>query len=283
MRPKTLWAGATPVLIASAMAADAGAYHLPSALAALIGALLLQIGTNFANDYSDFFKGADTEERVGPLRATQAGLIAPQVMKGAIIVTFAAVLLPGAYIMYRGGPVFLLIGIAGIISGVLYTGGPRPFGYMGLGEVFVLAFFGPIAVGGTYYLQALELPYEVVIMGFAPGLISVAVLSVNNLRDIDGDRKAGKRTLAVRFGRTFAKAEYTVALLAATWIVPGYVCWKVGDHNTALIGGAALLVALPTLWTVFTKTDGESLNRALANTGKILLLFSILFSVGWLW
>ena len=283
MRPKTLWAGATPVLIASAMAADAGAYHTPSALAALIGALLLQIGANFANDYSDFFKGADTEERVGPERATQAGLIAPQVMKGAIIVTFAAVLLPGAYIVYRGGPIFLLIGIAGIVSGLLYTGGPRPFGYMGLGEVFVLAFFGPIAVGGTYYLQTLELPYEVVVMGFAPGLFSVAILTVNNLRDIDGDREAGKWTLAVRYGRDFARAEYTVALLAATWAVPGYVCWKVGDHNMALIGGAALAVALPTLWTVLTKSDGENLNRALANTGKILLLFSILFSVGWLW
>lgn len=283
MRPKTLWAGATPVLIASAMAADAGAYHMPSALAALIGALLLQIGTNFANDYSDFFKGADTEERVGPLRATQAGLIAPQVMKGAIILTFSAVFLPGAYILYRGGPVFLLIGIAGIVSGLLYTGGPRPFGYMGLGEVFVLAFFGPIALGGTYYLQALQLPQEVVIMGLAPGLFSVAILTVNNLRDIDGDRKAGKRTLAVRFGRTFARTEYTVALLAATWGVPGYVCWKVGEHNAALVGGGTLAVALPTLWTVLTKTDGEALNRALANTGKLLLLFSILFSVGWIW
>ena len=283
MRPKTLWAGATPVLIASAMAADAGAYHTLPALAALIGALLLQIGANFANDYSDFFKGADTEERIGPVRATQAGLISPQVMKGAIIVTFAAVLLPGAYIVYRGGPVFLLIGIAGIVSGLLYTGGPRPFGYMGLGELFVLAFFGPIALGGTYYLQALELPREIAIMGLAPGLFSVAILTVNNLRDIDGDRKAGKRTLAVRFGRTFARVEYTVALLAATWGVPGYVCWKVGDHNTALIGGAALLVALPTLRVVLTKTDGESLNRALANTGKHLLLFSILFSIGWLW
>ncbi len=283
MRPKTLWAGATPILIASAMAADAGAYHIPSALAALIGALLLQIGTNFANDYSDFFKGADTEERVGPVRATQAGLIAPQVMKGAIILTFAAVFLPGAYIVYRGGPVFLLIGIAGIVSGVLYTGGPRPYGYLGLGEAFVFAFFGPIAVGGTYYLQVLELPYEVVVMGFAPGLFSVAILTVNNLRDIDGDREAGKWTLAVRYGSGFARAEYTVALLAATWIVPGYVCWEVSGHNMALIGGAALLPALPTLWTVLTKSDGESLNRALANTGKILLLFGILFSVGWVW
>ena len=280
IRPRTLWAGATPVFIAAAMAADAGSFHWPSAVAALVGALLLQIGTNFANDYSDYFKGADTEERVGPVRATQAGLIAPQAMKGAVILTFAAVLIPGTYILVRGGPVFLVIGVLAIASGLLYTGGPFPYGYFGLGEVFVLVFFGPVAVGGTYFLQALELPREVVVAGIAPGLFSVAILTVNNLRDIEGDRKAGKRTLAVRFGPAFAKWEYLVSVLAATVAVPAYLCWYMEGHYYALAAAAAFILGLPTVWTVFTKT-GAPLNAALANTGKILLVFGILFSIGW--
>lgn len=280
MRPKTLWAGATPILIASAMAADAAGFHAPSAIAALLGALLLQIGANFANDYSDFFKGADTEARLGPVRATQAGLIRPQTMKGAIILTFAAVFVPGLYIVYRGGPFFLVVGILAIVAALAYTGGPRPYGYIGLGEVFVLVFFGPVAVAGTYYLQTYALPHEVAVAGLAPGLFSVAILCVNNLRDIEGDRNAGKRTLAVRFGPNFAKSEYVVSLLIATIAIPAYLCWKTEAHYYALASGAAFALAVPVMHTVFTKT-GADLNAALANTGKVLLIFSILFSIGW--
>lgn len=280
-RPKTLWAAATPVLIASAMAADSGGFHWPSAMAALVGALLIQIGANFANDYSDFFKGADTEERVGPVRATQAGLIQPQAMKGAIIITFGAVFIPGLYIIIRGGPIFLGIGIVSILLGLLYSGGPRPFGYMGLGDVFVFLFFGPVALGGAYYLQTFALPREVLVAGFAPGLLSVAILTVNNLRDVDGDRKAGKKTLAVRFGAGFARFEYLCALVCASVLVPAYLCYRTQGHYWAMLGALALLLALPTIRTVFTQ-QGAALNDALASTGKCLMVFGLLFSIGWL-
>lgn len=282
MRPKTLWAAATPVLVGSAMAAELGKFHAASALCALAGALLLQIGANFANDYSDFAKGVDRSERLGPIRVTQAGLVTPQAMKGAIIVTFGLALVPGAYIVFRGGPPFLVIGLAAIASGLLYTGGPFPLGYHGFGDLFVLAFFGPIAVGGTYYLQTFALPHSVLVAGLAPGLFSVAILTVNNLRDIDGDRKAGKRTLAVRFGRRFARAEYAVALVLAAVVIPAYVCWNARDHYYSLMAAAVLVMAIPTIRTVFTTTDGAALNRALGSTGKCLLLFGLLFSIGWM-
>lgn len=280
-RPKTLWAAACPVMIGSAMAADAGAFHAPSAVACLLGALLIQIGTNFANDYSDGVKGTD-EDRLGPPRAVALGLISTQVMKGAVILTFMAVFVPGAYIVFRGGQVYLLIGIASIVSGLAYTGGPYPLGYHGWGELFVLVFFGPVAVGGTYYLQAEALPPEVLIASLAPGLFSVAILTVNNLRDIDGDRKAGKSTLAARFGRVFAKAEYLMCILIASIGVPAALVWYTKGHRYALLGGLVFLAALPSLRTAFLYKDPRELNRVLAQTGVLLLLFTILFSAGWL-
>lgn len=282
MRPKTLWAGATPVLIGSAMAAERGAFHALSAIAALIGALLLQIGANFANDYFDYVKGADTDDRLGPLRVTQAGLIKPQVMKGAIILTFLLTFVPGAYIVFRGGPIFLGIGLASILCGLLYTAGPFPLGYLGLGELFVFIFFGPVATGGTYYLQTGSIPPLVLLAGAAPGLFSVAILTVNNLRDIDGDRNAGKKTLAVRYGPTFARFEYLTALVLASVAIPGLLALLTRDHYWALSATAALLVSAPALRAVFSPPDGPSLNEALATTGKALLIFSLLFSIGWM-
>ena len=166
---------------------------------ALLGAILIQIATNFANDYFDFVNGADTEERVGPTRATQAGLITPNAMKWAFILTFALTIPVIAFLTIKGGMVIVWIGIASIISGILYTGGPKPLGYMGLGDIFVLIFFGPIAVGGTEYVQSLEWSVDATIIGLASGFISTAILVVNNLRDKDTDSKVGKNTLAVRF------------------------------------------------------------------------------------
>jgi len=280
-RPKTLWAAVCPVMIGSAMAAEAGAFHVPSAVACLLGALLLQIGANFANDYSDGVKGTDAK-RLGPPRAVASGLISPQVMKGAVIATFMAVFVPGLYIVFRGGQVYLIIGIASIVSGLAYTGGPYPLGYHGWGEVFVLAFFGPVAVGGTYYLQADALPPEVLIASIAPGLFSVAILTVNNLRDIDGDREAGKKTLAVRYGAGFAKLEYLLCVSTAAVGIPVALAWYTGGHRWALAGAAALVLGLPLLRTVFTYRDPRALNRVLAGTGLMLLIFSVAFSVGWL-
>lgn len=280
-RPRTLPAGAVPVVIGTAMAYEAGALHWPSALACLIGALLIQIGTNFANDYSDFVKGTDTEERIGPQRAVQSGLVTPEAMRRAMQFTFALVLVPGAYILYRGGWPYLAIGLASIASGYLYTGGPYPLGYLGLGDVFVLVFFGPVATAGTFYLQAMSLPHEVLAAGFAPGLFSVAILSVNNLRDADGDRLAGKKTLAVRFGKTFARWEYTVSLGLAAIAIPAYLWLYTGGHMWCLLGVLALLPALKSVRAVFSNADGSALNAALADTGKCLVIFGVLFSIGW--
>ncbi len=281
-RPKTLWASTAPVLMATAMAWEAGALHVPSLVAALVGAVLIQVGTNFANDYFDFVKGADTGERIGPVRATQAGHVTPATMRWATVLVFALVLVPGAYIIARGGWPFVVIGTLSILFGVLYTAGPYPLSYLGVADVFVLVFFGPVAVGGAYYLQTLSLDWTVVVAGFAPGLLSVALLTVNNLRDVDGDRKAMKKTPAVRFGRTFARVEYVAAVVLAGVVIPLVLAIGRPGHGWVLASMLATLTALPAVRTVLTRTDGPALNRALAQTGRLLLVFSVLFSLGWI-
>ncbi len=264
------------------MAADAGGLHAPSALCALTGALLIQIGTNYANDYSDYAKGTDTPERLGPTRATQAGFVTPRAMWLAAAITFALACVPGLYIVLRGGWPFVIIGLLSIACGVLYTAGPYPLGYIGLADLFVLIFFGPVAVGGTYYVQALDISAPVIVAGFGPGLFSVAILTVNNLRDIDQDRAAGKKTLPVRFGRGFARFEYIASIVLATWIIPDALAVYTQDHLFVMFTVVALGAAAPTMRKVCTETDGAVLNDMLANTGKLLMLFSLLFSAGWM-
>ncbi|MBI1319087.1 MAG: 1,4-dihydroxy-2-naphthoate polyprenyltransferase [Candidatus Hydrogenedens sp.] len=280
-RPKTLAAGITPVLIGAALAWSDGVFHGPAALAAALGALLIQIGTNYANDYFDFVKGTDTEERVGPKRMTQAGLVTPAQMRAATALVFALAFIPGAYLVYRGGWPILALGLVSILCGVLYTGGPYPLGYLGLGDIFVLFFFGPVAVGGTYYVQAQTLPLVPLLAGLAPGLFSTAILTVNNLRDADTDVKTGKRTLAVRLGKPFARAEYVVTLLLGAIGVPVGLWLYSGQHRYALAACLVVLPAIPAIRTVMTSSDPAKLNDILAGTGKLLLLFSVLFSIGW--
>ena len=278
---KTLWAAAAPVLMGTAMAFSDGKFHSLAAFCALLGALLIQIGTNFANDYFDFIKGADTEERLGPVRATQAGLIAPEAMKKAFILVFILAFISGIYLIARGGLPIFIVGIFSILFGILYTAGPYPLGYNGLGDVFVLIFFGPVAVGGTYYVQALEINNSVLIAGLAPGLISTALLAVNNLRDVHTDRAAGKRTLAVRFGIPFTRWEYLLSLLGAC-ALPFVLIWREDDHYFAVIAAFTLLFALPAIKTVFRESGSPVLNNVLANTGKLLFIYSVLFSIGWI-
>lgn len=279
-RPRTLSAAVAPVVMGSAMAYDAGGFHGPSAIAALLGAMLIQIGTNFANDYYDFVKGADTAERAGPTRATAAGLIAPQTMRCAMIVTFACVFVPGAYILYRGGVPFLIIGLVSVACGVLYTGGPYPLAYLGLGDLFVLIFFGPVALGGTYYLQTTELSPMVVVAGLSPGLFSTAILTVNNLRDIHTDAKAGKKTLAVRFGQTFARWEYIACVLVGGIAVPLGLCVTMEGHWFSLFAAVPALYLLYHGRILFTTDPGPHLNATLSATGQALLGFAIIFSLG---
>ena len=279
-RPKTLWAAVAPVLIGTAMAYEANSGHWPSALAALLGAVLIQIGTNFANDYFDFKKGADQYERLGPTRATQAGLVTPRTMKAAAVVTFSLAILVGIYLVWRGGWPIIVIGLLSIFFGVLYTAGPYPLGYYGLGDVFVLIFFGPVAVGGTYYVQALSINEMVLLAGLSPGLFSVAILTVNNLRDIRSDSLAGKNTLAVRFGQTFARMEYLLSVLIASFLpVIFYIATQ--KHHYAIATVLVPIAAIPSIRSVFGKAEGRALNNVLAATGKLLLLYSVVFSIGW--
>lgn len=278
-RPKTLWAAISPVIIGTAMAVENGGFHMLSALAALFGAVMIQVGTNYANDYFDYKKGADEKDRLGPTRVTQAGLVSPSAMKTATIVVFALATVAGLYLVWRGGIPILVIGLLSIAFGVFYTAGRYALGYTGLADLFVLLFFGPVAVGGTYYVQTLQINPVVVMAGVAPGLFSVAILTVNNLRDIDGDREVGKKTLPVRLGATFARYEYLLSVVIAATI-PSAIYWTTDRGGYAIFALAVILAAIPSFRTVFRST-GTVLNEVLAATGRLLLLYAIIFSIGW--
>ena len=280
-RPKTLWAAVSPVMIGTAMAYEAGCGSWFPAIAALFGAIMIQIGTNFANDYFDWKKGADTEDRLGPTRVTQAGLVRPETIKLALIIAFLMAGASGAYLTWHAGWPLAIICITSVLSGIFYTAGPYPLAYIGLGDLFVLIFFGPVAVGGTYYVQALEIQNTVLLAGLAPGLFSVAILTVNNLRDIDNDRKSGKRTLAVRLGKNFAKGEYLLSIILGSFI-PIVLAIADFSHPLSLLTVILPIIAIPSIKKVFCSSDGATLNSVLAGTGKLLLIYSIIFSIGWL-
>jgi 1,4-dihydroxy-2-naphthoate octaprenyltransferase len=280
-RPKTLFAAVGPVMIGAAMAFSDGDIHVITLIVTLITAVLIQIGTNFANDYYDFVKGADTSQRTGPTRATQAGLVTPAKMKKAFITTFGLTLLLGAYLVLKGGTPILIIGIASVLCGILYTAGPLPIGYIGLGDLFVLIFFGPVAVGGTYYLQTKAINANVLIAGLAPGLIASAILTVNNLRDFATDKIAGKKTLVVRFGLRFGLTEYLFCVIGAC-LVPVYLCISSGSHFYSLLAFLTLIAAWGPIKTVCSKPTAQALNEVLAQTARLLIIFSLLFSIGWI-
>lgn len=282
IRPKTLPAAISPVILGTALAIGDGGHDFSSAALCLLGAILIQIGTNLANDYFDYFKGADTQDRLGPTRVTQAGLLKPETVKLAFTFVFGLVIIIAAILTQRGGWPIMAIGLLGVISGIFYTAGPRPLGYLGLGELFVFIFFGPVAVIATYFIQTHEVHASVVLSSIAPGLLSAAILVVNNLRDIETDRKSNKNTLAVRFGATFAQNEYFL-FVAAACLMPIIVFWRVQDHIEIFLSCATLLFALPSLRMVFSRTDGPSLNFALGQTGLLLFLFSLLYSFGWVY
>ena len=278
-RPKTLWAAIAPVIIGTAMAYESGGFNLLSAIAALVGGVMIQIGTNFANDYFDFKKGADEHDRLGPTRMTQAGLVSPNAMRLAMIIAFKIALLAGMYLVYRGGVPIVVIGLLSILFGVLYTAGRYALGYVGLADLFVLLFFGPVAVGGTYYVQTLQISWPVIVAGFAPGLFSVAILTVNNLRDIEGDKNVGKKTLPVRFGAGFARIEYLLSVVVAC-IIPAVIILLYDAPVYSVITVVVILAAIPSFRLVFN-SRGIVLNDVLASTGKLLLLYAVIFSIGW--
>ena len=277
-RPKTLPAAAAPVIVGAALAWRDNTFSLGPALAALMAALLLQIGANLANDVFDFYKGADQPDRLGPTRVTAAGILTSQQVVIGMGVIFGLASLLGIYlIMVAGWPV-LVIGLSAILSAVAYTGGPFPLGYYGLGDIFVFIFFGLAAVAGTYYVQAETVSTAAWWAAVPMGLLTVAILVVNNLRDIAGDRLVSKRTLAVRLGAAGARLEYALCLALAYFSLT--LMWLVG------IAGAWVLLAWLTLPLALKLTrdiyrlEGRLLNKALAGTGQLELFFGLLFGAG---
>jgi 1,4-dihydroxy-2-naphthoate polyprenyltransferase len=280
-RPRTLPAAIAPVLVGTAAAVEwVGELPRPGAfLAALAGSIFIQIGTNLANDYSDAQRGADTADRLGPVRVTSAGLVAPRRVLVATWVAFAIAVACGLYLAAVAGIVILLIGAVSIAAGVLYTGGPRPYGYAGLGEVFVFLFFGLVAVNGSYYVQVEELDALPLGLSISIGFLATAILVVNNVRDIETDRRAGKTTLAVRVGRGQAVLLYRLLVLGAFAVLP--IALFGGEGSLLpLIGLAAIPVAIPPLRAMGARTHGPSLNAALAATGALLGAFSLLVALG---
>ena len=280
-RPRTLPAAIAPVLVGSAaVVEDFGELPRAGALvAALIGSIFIQIGTNLVNDYSDAKRGADTVDRLGPVRVTASGLVAPRSVLVATWVAFAIATAAGIYLATVAGPVIIVVGVLSILAGVLYTGGPRPYGYAGLGEVFVFLFFGVVAVNGSYYVQLEELSVLSVGLSVAVGLLSTAILVVNNVRDIDTDRRAGKNTLAVRLGREETRKLY-VTMVAAGYVALPVTLLAAGGPWWAMVGFLSLPLAVLAAKPVTTRTDGPALNRALGLTGGVLGVFSLLVSAG---
>ncbi|MFL5868713.1 MAG: 1,4-dihydroxy-2-naphthoate polyprenyltransferase [Thermoleophilaceae bacterium] len=278
-RPRTLPAAVSPVLVGTALAGTEDVFHPLRFVAALVGSIFIQIGTNLSNDYSDARRGADTEDRLGPVRVTAGGLMPPSTVLVGTYVAFGIAVAAGAYLTAVAGWQLLVVGVASILAGVLYTGGPRPYGYEGLGELFVFLFFGLVAVVGSYYVQVEDLRWEAFALAAPVGLLAAAILVVNNVRDIETDRRAGKRTLAVKLGRDRARRLYELMLLVAfaapvaIWLAGGLSAWL-------LLAFAALPLAPPLVRTVRTRTDGPALNGALAGTGRLLAVFSVLLSAG---
>lgn len=277
-RPKTLPAAAVPVIVGTAVAIGQDVFRFGPALAALLGALLIQIGTNLANDVFDYQKGADTTERLGPMRVTQAGLLAPRAVLAGMWLAFGLATLVGLYLVVVGGWPIVVIGLLSILCGIIYTAGPYPLGYNGLGDLFVFIFFGLVAVCGTYYVQAGAVSATALWASIPVGLLAMAILVVNNLRDVETDRRAGKRTMAVRLGVKGAQIEYLL-LVGLSYLAPG-VMWLAGLAS-AWVGltWMSLPLAIPLIRMIYTE-KGRPLNKALAGTARLELIYGILFSVG---
>jgi 1,4-dihydroxy-2-naphthoate octaprenyltransferase len=278
-RVRTLPAAVAPVLVGTAVAVTEGDFRAGAFVAALLGALLIQVGTNLSNDYSDARRGADTEDRLGPVRVTAGGLVPPRTVLLWTWLTFGAAVLCGLYLVAVAGWELLVVGVLSIAAGVLYTGGPRPYGYEGLGEVFVFLFFGVAAVAGSAFAQLSRWPWEAFALAVPVGLLATAILVVNNVRDLDTDRRAGKRTLAVRLGRERTRALYLGMLALAFLTAP--LPWLFGSLSPwLLLPWLAIPLAVPLVRTVRERTDGPSLNGALAGTGLLQLAFCVLLSAG---
>ena len=277
-RLKTLPAAMSPVILGCALAYHDGSFYFFICAMTLLAAVLIQIGANFANDVYDFQKGSDREDRLGPTRATQSGLISPEKMKKAMWQMFALAICVGFYLAFIGGWPIVIIGLTSIAAGIAYTGGPYPLGYHCFGDVFVFIFFGLIAVPGTYYLQILEVSELSLWMGVAMGMLSTAILVVNNLRDLDTDKLSGKRTLAVRLGKEFSKIQYSI-LIILPFLLPLYVWLNLENELSLLITILALPISIHLIKQIFFLA-GSDLNLVLERTARFMFIFTLLLSAG---
>ena len=286
-RPKTLVAGVVPVSVGSALAWRGGAFQALPALAALFGALCIQVGTNLANDYYDFRRGADNSERLGPPRATQQGWLSPRAVLGGAMACFGAAMVVGLYLVAVAGLPILVVGLVSILAGYAYTGGPFPLAYNGLGDVFVFVFFGLVAVGGTYFVQAGLVTGTVLVAAIPVGLLGVALLAVNNTRDVDTDRAAGKHTLVVRFGVVFGRVEY-LTCVGLSALVPLVLVLTQKASAWALLPLLALPLSYGPARRVMTQSGPASdspsralaLNQALGETARLQLVYGLLYAAG---
>ena len=278
-RPRTLPVGVAPVLVGTALAGFAHVFEPLRFVAALLGAVFIQVGTNLSNDYSDARRGADADDRLGPVRVTAGGLVPPKQVLVATYVSFGLAVLAGVYLIVVAGWLLLVVGAASILAGVAYTGGPKPYGYEGLGEVFVFLFFGIVAVAGSYFVEVKHLEWEAFALAVPVGLLAAAILVVNNIRDIDSDRRAGKRTLAVRMGRERTRTLFAVTVYLAFVLAP--VTWAFGPAKAwVMLPWLALPLAARVVRVVRNHTDGPSLNAALAQSGMLQLAFCTLLAAG---
>jgi 1,4-dihydroxy-2-naphthoate octaprenyltransferase len=279
IRPKTLPAAVSPAIVGTSLAVSEGTFVPLPATAALIGALLIQVGANLANDYFDYVKGVDIPERKGPVRVAQSGLLTLARLRLGIIITFVLTALVGTYLISVGGWPVLLIGLASLLSSLAYTGGPYPIGYHGLGDFFVFVFFGVAAVCGTFYVQALSISPMTVVVSIPVGTLTVAILVVNNLRDIETDRQTGKRTFAVIVGANATRFEYAL-LLAIAYAVP-LLLWLSGESSGwVLLPWLSLPLAVRLVQSIWRSTEGPALNQTLAATASLDLIFCILLAIG---
>ena len=278
IRPKTLSASIAPVLVGSSIAFNSSHFNMQIFFLTIFSAIFIQIGTNFANDVYDFINGADNDERIGPTRAVQANLISVRAMKYLTIISFLLSVICGLPLVIQGGYPILLVGILSIISGYAYTGGPYPLGYNGWGDIFVFIFFGPIAVCGTFFLQLGYVSIESIISGIIMGCLSVTLLCINNIRDVETDRNVGKRTIAVRFGVMFVKILF-ISLFLISYLLLAYLSFNLSYLNTNVYF-LLLIITVPLCiklnFDVF-KLKSHSLNRLLSNVSVFIIIFSLLF------
>lgn len=278
-RPKTLAAAFVPVLTGATLAWQSATINWMNTTVALICAFLIQIGTNYANDYFDFIKGADTNARIGFRRATAAGMVTPQQMRNATILVMSLAFVLGLYLVWAAGWIILVIGLLSLLFGVLYTGGPFPLSYNGLGDIFVFIFFGITAVMTTYYINTLEWSEASFWASLAIGALCVNILVVNNLRDVEQDAISGKKTLGVLFGENTLKAEYAL-MVALAYAIPPHFYFVLNFSAWVFLPFLALPLAVYYSYNIITETNKANLNRMLELTAQFMVLFGVLFSAG---